>query len=201
MQLTGDEAIGLHVAERISASTFDALGYVVRSSPNLGEALRRVGRYHRFVHDAHSLTVEQEGRRASVELRSPRDLRPGRVAVEFLLAALLRAARCETGVDLAPLAVDVTFPKPADSSEHRRFFRAPIHFGSARNRLVLSREDLALRFLHADPGLSAVLEHRLREVIARLPPLGTVSGRARASLAEELDGGRPPPPPSAAASA
>jgi AraC-like DNA-binding protein len=56
---------------------------------------------------------------------------------------------------------------------------------------VLSTADLQRRFLHADSGLSTVLEQRVREVIARLPPLETVSGRARAILAEEFDGGRP----------
>ena len=42
--LTGDDAFGLHVGERVDPRLFDVLGYMVVNSPTLGEALSRLVR-------------------------------------------------------------------------------------------------------------------------------------------------------------
>jgi AraC-like DNA-binding protein len=187
---TGDETIGLHVAKHVRPSVFDALGYVFRFSPTLGDGLCRLAGYHRFVDDVLELIVETDLRHAYIRLDGvDRMTRP---TAEFLLGSLIRAARAETTrPELDPVAVEFTFARPRRWAEHRRFFRSPLWFGCPRNALVLERSALDLPMRAAEPELREVLERRVRDVIARLPPLDTLATRARFELEEALDGPRP----------
>ena len=189
---TGDETLGLHIAEHVRPAVFDALGYVFRTSRTLGDGIERLARYHRFIGDAVTLRVDlrDELARISVESASRADVT--RTISEFLLGTLTRAARSETGLpQLDPVAVEFSFPVPADTSEHRRFFRARLFFGQGADALVLRQSDLDLPLRHAEPELREVLEKRVIDVISRLPRVDSVIARARAVIVEELDGGKP----------
>jgi AraC-like DNA-binding protein len=187
---TGDRALGLHVAEQVRPAAFDALGYVFRFSRTLGDGLDRLARYHRFVDDLLTLVIETTGDEARVCLDGID--RMTRQTAEFMLASLMRAARTETGRrDLDPVMVEFSFAKPRETADHRRFFRAPLRFGRRQNCLVLARDALRLPLRHAEPELRDILERRVRDVIARLPPLDTVVTRTRFRLSEQLPGGHP----------
>src|SRR5262249_61414674 len=73
----------------------------------------------------------------------------------------------------------------------RRFSRAPLPFGRPGNCVALRRAALPLPLRHAEPELREVLERRVRDVIAQLPPLDSVVTRARFRLSEQLEGGHP----------
>src|SRR5256885_3710520 len=46
----GDRDLGIHLAETsVSAASFGVVGYLVRASANVGEALARVHQYHRLI--------------------------------------------------------------------------------------------------------------------------------------------------------
>jgi AraC-like DNA-binding protein len=188
---TGDPAIGLHVAEQVRPAAFDALGYVFCSSRTLGEGLRRLARYHRFVDD--QLTLAMDTTRGQVRVRLDGVDRMTRQTAEFLLATLTRGARTETGRrDLDPLAVEFTFPEPRETTDHRRFFRSPLRFGRRWNCLVLTPGALDLPLRKAEAELREILERRVRDVIARLPPaLDSVVKRVRFQLQEQLEHGHP----------
>ena len=192
VEITKDPTFGLHVAEQVRPAVFDALGYVFRSSGTLGDGLRRLAVYHRFIGDLLTLGIETAGAHARLTVESSEPDHLTRMVSEFLLGTLTRAARVETGrADLDPVAVEFGFPEPADVSEHRRFFRAPLHFAQPRNVLVLHASDLDLPLRQAEPELRAVLERQVRDVIARLPPIDTVAAQARAALGDELERGKP----------
>jgi AraC-like DNA-binding protein len=191
-EATGDELLGLHLGAQVRPAAFDALGYVFRTSATLGEGLRRLAQYHRFIDDALALTVEQEGRWARVAVSGPRATLVSRPVAEFQLAALLQSARTETGApDLAPAEVQFAFASPSAAAEYQRFFRSPVRFSRAHNALVLARGDLDRPMRHAEAELREVLERRVRDVIARLPAADSVSGRARAVVVEQLARRRP----------
>ena len=151
-----------------------------------------------------TLKIKAAGAQARITLETSEPDHLTRTVAEFLLATLTRAARVETArPDLDPVAVEFTFAAPADTTEHRRFFRAPRlillkEFTPGWPRRanpgpvpVMHRRHLDLPFRQAEPELREVLERRVRDVIARLPPIDTVAARARAVLREELEGGKP----------
>jgi AraC-like DNA-binding protein len=192
VRVTGDELLGLHLGAEVRPAAFDALGYVFRTSATLGDGLRRLAQYHRFIDDALTLAVEPQGRWARVVVSGPRSTLVSRPVAEFQLAALLQAARAETGApDLDPVEVQFAFPASAPALEYQRFFRSPVRFSRAHNALVLARGDLDRRMQGAEAELREVLERRVRDVIARLPAVASLSGRARSVVVEQLARQRP----------
>lgn len=189
---TGNDVLGLQLGGQVRPAAFDALGYVFRTSATLGDGLRRLARYHRFIDDALTIALEADGRWARVVVSGPRATLVSRPVAEFQLAALLQSARTETGApDLDPAAVEFAFEAPAVLAEHRRFFRSPLRFSSAHNALVLARSDLDRPMQGAEAELREVLERRVRDVIARLPAVESMAGRARSVVVEQLARQRP----------
>jgi AraC-like DNA-binding protein len=70
-------------------------------------------------------------------------------------------------------------------------FRCPVRFGCAQPELVFSADQLALPVKTAKPGLAVVLDRHLRDLIARLPPRGSLYNRVHQAIASTLHRGRP----------
>ncbi|MGH7856828.1 MAG: AraC family transcriptional regulator ligand-binding domain-containing protein, partial [Candidatus Binatia bacterium] len=67
---SGDDAFGIHVAEQIRPGAFDVLDYAIRASSTFGEALERLCRYHRILHDDAAVRLRVESDRVR-PLRQP----------------------------------------------------------------------------------------------------------------------------------
>ena len=187
-----DESFGLHAAEQIRPGAFDVLEYAIRSSATLGDGLERLVRHHRVLHDAAVVRLEVDGERAvlSHALPAPAVALP-RHPAEFIVAAWLVTARQATGTELVPVEVRFRHARPEDLAEHERLFRAPLRFDAETNGLVLARAELERPLVKADPGLCAVLERHVRELLDGIPRAGQISDRVRPLLAQELASGVP----------
>jgi AraC-like DNA-binding protein len=192
VKCSDDDAFGIHAAEQIRPGAFDVLDYATRSSATLGEGLQRLVRYHRILHNAAVVQLSVDGE--SVELAH---VLPGelgdlpRHTAEFIVAAWIVVARQATGVDFEPVEVTFRHSAPADLSEHRRLFRAPIRFNSLANGLVLPRRLLDLPLLKSDPGLCTVLERHMGDMLERLPQTTSFSLRVRQLVARDLSTAAP----------
>jgi AraC-like DNA-binding protein len=163
--LTGDDAIGVHVAESLPRGALDLIEYAVRSSPTLAKGFERLARYGCVMSDRVAARLETSD--GSVVLimgdvgRSP--IHAGRA--EFSLAAALTLARDVTGAAIVPVQVAFAHPPPADISEQRRFFRAPIRYGTGTNSLIIGAAEASLRLVGADPALSEIVRRRLDKAL------------------------------------
>jgi AraC-like DNA-binding protein len=191
MSMTGDEAIGLHVAEWMPRGSLDLIEYAFRSSATLGDGLDRLARYGRLINDrlaGHVLhTGPGPGVRFLMGVADARPLHPQRA--EFSIALALRLARDATSPGLVPVEVMFAHDAPADSTDQRAFFRAPIHFSSGASGMVFSDADGARVLRAADAPLAAVIQRRLDKALAALDKLdGTqdVSATASTSVAARV---------------
>jgi AraC-like DNA-binding protein len=187
VRATGDEALGLHVAEHIRPGTFDLLEFAARANPTVGEGIRQLARYFRILHDAASVQLEEHGDRALLTHALPPELGAlPRAGAEFVIGTWLTGLRQAVGRKFAPIDVRFRHPKPASTAEYERCFRAPVRFSQPINGITLPRSLLLEPLLRADPALSALLERYMREALAALPPPSSTSDRARHLLAAEL---------------
>lgn len=197
MSTTGDEAIGLHVAQWLPRGSLDLVEYAFRTSATLGDGLDRLARYGRLINDRLSGQVLRTGPGRGVRFvmgdADAKPLHPQRA--EFAIALALRLAREATSLDLVPLEVTFAHAAPADLTEHRGFFRSPIHFSSGLNGMVFSDADGARVLRAADPALAAVIQRRLDKALATLdrhegPATATASlslaARVRALLLDRM---------------
>ena len=186
--ITKDDAIGVHLAEWLPRGGLDLIEYAVRSSSSLGSGLERFARYGCLVSDRVAARTEANDRGLQLIIGDVGSsaLHPARA--EFALALALKLARDVTGVPIVPLQVAFAHHRPDDDSEHRRFFRVPVHFAAGANTMIVSAIDMARPLPGADAALSAIVRRRLDQVLpgAVLPTSASLSARVRRMLVEDL---------------
>ena len=183
--VTGDEALGVHVAESIPRGALDLVEYAFRTSASMAVGLSRLARYGRVISDRVSaqMTATGDGLMLAVRDVAATPLHPSRV--EFALAVAVKLARDTTGVRITPMKVCFAHPAPVDVSEHRRFFQHPVQFGAGTNAVLLSAADAALPLIDADEALAEILRRRLEKALATRRSDDTCAGQVRRLL---LDG-------------
>jgi AraC-like DNA-binding protein len=188
MAMTGDEAIGLHVAQWLPRGALDLVEYAFRTSATLGDGLDRLARYGRLINDRLAVHALRSGPgvRFLIGVDDARPLHPQRA--EFSIALALRLARDATGTHVIPVEVLLAHAAPADSTEHHEFFRSPIHFSSSVNGMVFSDADGERAFQAADAALGAVIRRRLDKALDKLdrPADASTSARVRRLLIERM---------------
>jgi AraC-like DNA-binding protein len=186
--LTGDEALGVHLAESLPRGALDLVEYALRSSPSLGMGLERLARYGRVLSDR--VAVRTHGNRESLLLlvrdTAATPLQPGRA--EFALAVALKLARESTGAEITPLRVSFAHPAPENISEHRRFFRGRVRFAAGSTSMTLSTSDAAHPMREADAALAGIIRRRLENALGDRDRSGEapLSTRVRRILVEHL---------------
>jgi len=191
MTITGDEAIGLHVAEWMPRGSLDLIEYALRTSATLADGLDRLAHYGRLINDRLAVHVLRTGPgvRFLIGAADARPLHPQRA--EFSIALALRLARDATATHLAPVEVWFDHAAPADATEHHQFFRSPLHFSGGLNGMVFSDADGARPLQAADAALSAVIQRRLDKALETLdardgPSDASTSARVRRLLIDRM---------------
>lgn len=187
----GDPQLALHAAEALPFGAYKVVDFLAAHSPTVGEALRRVAAHFRLIDPRAVLEVTEGAPRALVfHVRDPKTpLSPP--AQEYTFAALVLRCRWCAGPTWAPDRVELTFPEPPQSAEHRRVFATEVRFGCPLPRLVLSPAAWEAPVRGAEPALLSVLEDHARRLLRELPPADDLPGQVRAAIAEELPGGDP----------
>lgn len=183
VEITGDEALGLHMAQAIPKGALDLLEYAFRSSPTLESGLQHLARYGRVVNDRAAATLAREGETLAVTW----DGTVERHRADFVLAFVVRLAREATRQALAPIEVRFAYPAPTRVSEYRKFFRSPLVHGALVNQILFAQLDVSRPFASADPALAGVTERRLEKMLRQLPRgLDSTAVRVRRRLIETL---------------
>jgi AraC-like DNA-binding protein len=188
-----DPDLGLHAAEALRAGEFDVIDYAIRTAPDVREALARLARYNRLVHDLAVVEVTDTADGVDVVHRFDAiGTAPSRHASEFTLASVLVVAAQATGARMAARRVEFAHPEPAATSEHERVFGVRPRFGARVSALSLSHESAARRVLKADAALSRIVTaHADALLAARQPAAPTLTEEVRRCVAADLAHGLP----------
>lgn len=186
--LTGDEALGIHLAESLPRGALDLIEYALRSSPSLEKGLDRLARYGRLVSERVAARTDRKAESLLflVHDTAKAPLHPART--EFALAVALKLARDSTGVDITPVRVCFAHPAPGNIAEHRRFFHGPVRFAAGSSSMSLSAADASRPMREADPALSGIIRRRLENALGDRDHAsdGAMSARVRRLLVEHL---------------
>ncbi|MFN3377112.1 MAG: AraC family transcriptional regulator [Burkholderiaceae bacterium] len=193
-ELSGDACFGLHAAALIRPGAFDVMDYAVRTAPTLREALERLARYNRLVHDVAAFHIVDAGATVRVEhgFVSPGH-RPCRQASEFTLASLpVVAAQIAGGRALPALAVEFAHTAPAELAPYREVFGLVPRFGAEVSAISFDAARLREPVPGADPGLSRIVTaHAERLLAEQAPPQPGLADQVKRFIAESLDQGPP----------
>jgi AraC-like DNA-binding protein len=191
-RVVGDPCFGLHLGQLASSvGAMPIVGYVVQTSPTLGDGLARAIRYQRLVQTLNraEFDVTDAEARIAVHVR-PRYVERLRHAVDFALAFFVSFASRVTGGDIPVRRVHFAYGPPKELDAHRRLFGGALRFGAVRTELVVDRAVLERPVLSADVQLRGVIERHADALLARLPAGDSLAERTRAALVDGLRAGR-----------
>ncbi|GGZ29072.1 AraC family transcriptional regulator [Asticcacaulis endophyticus] len=112
------------------------------------------------------------------------------VSTDVAFALLLSIGRHGTGQNLTPVRVELMRPKPQGGA-HQAFFGCPVHFGAARNALILKPGDLERPFPGHNPELLEMLTPALSAALGELDASDAIGDQVKAVLKGKLASGRP----------
>jgi AraC-like DNA-binding protein len=188
----GDDALGLHFAERCDLEAFHVVGHIAAHSPTLGEAFTRLVAYSRILHDSGRVEVERDAAEVRIYpgCRGLPHVWPRHIA-EFSAATVVVLGRAITGKSFGALAVAFRHERPARASEHLRIFGVEPLFAQPETVVTLDAASCALPVVDAKTGMRTYLEAYAREILARLPTDDGLSARVRRAVATALPSGIP----------
>jgi AraC-like DNA-binding protein len=190
VSLTGDNMLGLHVAEKIPFGAFRLLDYIFAASATPKDALVRTGRSFAIMNSAFIMSLRCRRGLAFFELHSPGD--PGglpRAYIEYIFANYIVRLRFMTQRHCRPLEVHVTYRQPAEVAEYDRFFGARWRFGQNINCLVFPEHVMDTRHPLADPELCELLENYAQGQLRHTVKEGSTLMEIRRALAYNLERG------------
>jgi AraC-like DNA-binding protein len=190
-RLTGDDTLGLRVAELSRRTPDNVLAYAVDSSPTVGEALRRGARYTTLVHDCAQAFLIPDGNlvRSRVVMNHPLGLL--RHGADFSLGqmAMVIHQLAATPVTLCEARFRHTAPRSLEV--HERMFRAPLHFEAEHDEVVFERAVLDVPLNRPDPELCSHLDRLLDQLLSRHRAPSDLVRKLRAVVGSDLRGGLP----------
>lgn len=190
--LVGDDAFGLHAAELLAAMPFDVIDYACAQVADLREAIARILRYQRLLHDDVELALDLCDGEAALTMRLRGVACPPRHFSEYVVALWVLRARALVGPGFAPRRARFQHRAPADVEPHRRLLRAPLAFHAEGNGITFPAELLDAPVRSADPALGVLLDRHAADLLARLPPREDLVQRVRVQLLRALPGELPP---------
>ena len=189
--LVGDDAFGLHAAEILAAMPFDVVDYACAQVADLRQAIARILRYQRLLHDDLEIALDLSEGEAALTMRLRGVACPPRHFSEYVVALWALRARALVGPALTLRRAHFQHRAPADVEPHRRLLRAPLAFHATDNGLTFPVELLDAPVRSADPALGTLLERHAADLLARLPPREDLVQRVRMQLLRALPGELP----------
>ena len=199
LQAIGNPALGLELGMRSNIVSRGALALGLMASATLGDALRLM---LRFPASAGQLLALHEEALASQQVLQASslfghyDVEP--FLVDKLFAGLVRLCRQGTSADYAPAAVELVRNRPADVRAYEAYYRCPVRFGSARNRLICdirwmdsalpTASAMVLRYAiellqrEATPAKESVVVQAVARVVRQAKPQASAAAEVASSL-------------------
>ena len=192
IERTGDAGLPLAAPTELPFGAYRVIDYLVAASVTVGEGIERFARFFRLIADAVVLEIVRDRDAYCLCLQMAGGAPVPPVYVEYVFAALVGRVRMRIRPELQIHRVELRRPRPRDLAPYLERFRAPIHFGAARDRLCFTASEWASPTVDADDALAHLLEEHARMLAARRPaaPAGfvtSVQSSIMAGLPETAD--------------
>jgi len=169
IDLTGDEALGLHIGEQASEAAFDLVAHLIAHAPTLRDGIELCLRFQRVFSDDSELTLVEKDDAATLRLSFPRTtLRCDRMHAEFVLAGLLRMIKAFAGPHAKVRAADFEHARPDHHLEYTRIFGGAERFRRAFTGIEIARKVLDQACLHHHAELYEVLRSQAERTLSNL---------------------------------
>lgn len=162
---TGCEHLGLLLGERSAPSSLGLPGFMLRTAPDVGSALRSLLR-HLDLHDQGGVPIlDVRGGVAMLGYAIQQQRAEARDQIydlSVVMACNIMRGLC--GADWNPTEVLLARPAPPDPRPYKHFFRAPLSFDAEQSAIVFASTWLDHRIPDADPALHRHLQREAEDL-------------------------------------
>jgi AraC-like DNA-binding protein len=158
LDLTGDEGLGLRLAQQSSEAAFDVVAHLTTHAPTLRDAVALCIQFQRLLMEGTALTLRERGEAAIIGCEFPRStVRGDRLLAEFAVGGVVRLIRSFAGHAAKLRAVSFEHGRPAHARAYAEVFGGAARFSQPFTGVELDRALLDRRQLHHHPQLFTVL--------------------------------------------
>lgn len=174
IDLTADDALGLHWAERVSEGTFVPISPLLAHSASLRQALEALTRFSGLLSDQTSYRIIEQGDLITIQCMYPSadSVRVQRFASEMLVAGFYRLL-CFFSIGARPDFVSFQYAPPSYADEYERVFDGMQRFAQPFTGIVFDRALMDLTAPRKDAEVHGVLhelaDRRLLRLTQRMP--------------------------------
>jgi len=152
-----DELLGFHLASDFELREIGLLYYVLASSENLGDSMRRAARFSTIANEGISLRFRDEDQIAMTFRYVGVDRNSDRHQIEFWLTSLARICRQLTNQHLIPTYTKVIHHRKAGAAELNSFLGCDIQFGAEVDEVAFPGNVKEFPVVSGDPHLNELL--------------------------------------------
>ncbi|MBA6418891.1 AraC family transcriptional regulator [Pseudomonas sp. 5Ae-yellow] len=198
VEISGNPAIGLNMAQTMRPGHFSVVGYAMMSSSTLLEGFGRVVRYQRILGESADLVLSVEPGFYRISFGIHGDRVPACAqSRDAAMAYALAFCRWMTAQHIRPLRATFDMPEPANLKPYTELFDCPLEFGASAHSLELARDLMEAPLASANPMLAQLhdrfagdylarfetdpITHQARQVLCRLLPQGEPKRQAVAT--------------------
>ncbi|HLT39255.1 MAG TPA: AraC family transcriptional regulator [Enhygromyxa sp.] len=190
---TGEDLIGMHYSLGLDPASFDVLGFLAMTSPNLGTAFERMFRYQALLAEGETGGIARARGRVTLSLVN---WGPPRLAHrlwnEAAMVDIVVNGRQLVGTKFEVVEVRFRHSPPAAVERLRATLDAPLRFDAEDNAVVVPEDVLALAMPGADPALFDYFDREAaRRVAEQRSPGQTVLDDVRRMIEAALPEGVP----------
>lgn len=187
LEVTGDEALGLHYGEVASGGAAGVIANLIEQARTLRDGIESLVRFHRLITDRPVWRlVETDGSATLLFDPEPGAPRCLRIRCESTMTGLFRMVRA-FAPDARPDVVCFEHPAPSYVAEYVRIFDGAARFEQPFTGIVFDRRLLDSSPGYRDPELRAVIESQAERRLVRLENKKNHTEQVRDYLAQ-----RPP---------
>lgn len=169
LELTGEDDLGLRVADQSSEAAFDVVAHLASHAATLRDAIALCIQFQRLLMEGTTLTLRERGDAATVRCEFPRSTARGdRVLAEFAMGGFARMIKSFAGHGAKLRAVSFEHARPRHARAYTRVFGGAERFSQRFTGIEFDRALLDRRQLHHHPELFSVLHGDAETKLERL---------------------------------
>jgi len=166
-KLIGDDRFGFHLAMETNTRELGIIHYILSASSTALEAVKNLVRYNHLVNTTTSLAIEETKRNVIIEATFRRGLEGHEKHIaEWGTTTFVAALRNLTDTQIVPLSLTFVHRRTSDMKEFGKFFGCSVRFGTNRQSIVFSTNDLLVSIHSADKYLLNILKAFCEEALS-----------------------------------
>jgi len=168
VEATSDEAFGLSVPPFVQATTFHALGFSLMVSATLREAWRRTERYYKVVSDVLDIRIEEHETESALCYVTVPGKAYAKEAIDAFIATMVKLSTGISGGNALPIRIEFERAEPTNRDQFETAFPCDVYFGTGRNQIYFSNEDLDRPLATANSDIALKNDEVVQSYLSKL---------------------------------